>query len=177
MRKLILDAYPPKLVYIGLGSNLGDPVRTLQAAMSRLEERSLERPARSSIWETTPVNCPPGSTAFANAVIGLVPRLEETPETLLRALQDCEREFGRMPKKILNEARPLDLDILMFGEARRSSAELILPHPRAHERRFVLQPLCEIAPDLVLPGQTLSVAELLELLPPDPGMRRLQSGY
>ena len=128
---------------------------------------------KSSLWETTPVDCPPGSPVFVNAVAGLLPRRGETPESLLAKLQGLEREFGRRPKKVLNEARPLDLDLLAFGGEQRATEELTLPHPRAHQRRFVLQPLSEIAPDLILPGQSKSVAELLERLPPDTDMRKL----
>jgi len=76
-------------------------------------------------------------------------------------MQDLEKVFGRTPKKVLNEPRPLDLDLIAFGQETRNSPDLVLPHPRAHTRRFVLQPLCEIAPDLVLPGQTRTVAQLL----------------
>ncbi|MES1180381.1 MAG: 2-amino-4-hydroxy-6-hydroxymethyldihydropteridine diphosphokinase, partial [Verrucomicrobiota bacterium] len=72
-----------------------------------------------------------------------------------------EVEFGRKPKMVLNEPRPLDLDLIAFGGEVRLTASLTLPHPRAHQRRFVLQPLGEIAPDLVLPGQKLAVAQLL----------------
>jgi 2-amino-4-hydroxy-6-hydroxymethyldihydropteridine diphosphokinase len=80
---------------------------------------------------------------------------------LLRKLQALEREFGRKPKQVLNEPRPLDLDLIAFGHELRGTNELILPHPRAHQRRFVLAPLAEIAPQLVLPGQTETVTELL----------------
>jgi 2-amino-4-hydroxy-6-hydroxymethyldihydropteridine diphosphokinase len=82
----------------------------------------------------------------------------------LAKLQALEREFGRLPKKILNEPRPLDLDLISFREERRQAAELLLPHPRAHERLFVLQPLAEILPDLVLPGQRQTVQALLDRL-------------
>ena len=82
-------------------------------------------------------------------------------------MQALEIEFGRMPKKVLNEPRPLDLDLILFGGEVRASAALTLPHPRAHERRFVLQPLREIAPDLILPGQSQTVARLLAALPID----------
>jgi 2-amino-4-hydroxy-6-hydroxymethyldihydropteridine diphosphokinase len=110
-----------------------------------------------------------------NAVVGLVPREGETAETLLAKLQALEKAFGRRPKQVLNEPRPLDLDLIAFGNETRATPELTLPHPRAHERRFVLQPLCEIAPDLILPGQTQSVAKLLHRLSPDERMRKLDS--
>ena len=138
----------------------------------RLEELSDGPLLRSSLWQTTPVDCPPGSPAFVNAVVGLMPRAGETPESLLAKLQALEKEFGRQPKKVLNEPRPLDLDLIAFGSETRATPELTLPHPRAHQRRFVLQPLSEIAPDLVLPGQSESVAQLLAQLPPDESMRK-----
>ena len=132
--------------------------------MGILQELSDERLLRSSLWETEPVNCPAGSPRFVNAVVGLVPRRGETPESLLKRLRAIEKDFGRERKKVLNEARPLDLDLIAFGKERRKSGALTLPHPRAHERRFVLEPLAEIAPDMVLPGQSRSVKKLLRAL-------------
>ena len=99
--------------------------------------------------------------------------MRETPESLLAKLQRLEQEFGRRPKRVLNEPRPLDLDLIAFGRETRVSKELTLPHPRAHERRFVLQPISEIAPDLILPGQSQNVARLLGELPPDANMRKV----
>src|SRR5688500_11596235 len=128
---------------------------------------------RSSFWRTTPVDCPPGAGDFINAVIGLRVREGETPESLLAKLQELEREFGRRPKLVMNEARPLDLDLIVFGAEVRSSTELTLPHPRAHLRRFVLEPLAEIAPELVLPGQRKTVRELLGSLRTDEVISRL----
>ena len=119
------------------------------------------------------MDCPPGSPKFVNAVAGLLPPVEETPESLLNKLRDLEKEFGRQSKKVLNEPRPLDLDLISFGSEVRHSTELMLPHPRAHERKFVLQPLCEIAPTLVLPGQGKTVAELLVSLGSDEVVTRL----
>jgi 2-amino-4-hydroxy-6-hydroxymethyldihydropteridine diphosphokinase len=84
-----------------------------------------------------------------------------------------EKAFGRKPKQVLNEPRPLDLDLIAFGAERRNTPELTLPHPRAHRRRFVLAPLAEIVPDLVLPGQTSTVRELLAGLPAGQTLRRL----
>ncbi|PYJ03463.1 MAG: 2-amino-4-hydroxy-6-hydroxymethyldihydropteridine diphosphokinase, partial [Verrucomicrobia bacterium] len=128
---------------------------------------------QSTLWRTMPVDSPPGSPPFINAVVALAPRSGETPESLLDKLQSLEREFGRRPKKILNEPRPLDLDLIAFGSQTRATKELALPHPRAHQRRFVLHPLSEIAPDLLLPGQSNTVAQLLQAVPPDASMQRL----
>ena len=75
-----------------------------------------------------------------------------------------EKEFGRRPKKVLNEPRRLDLDLIAFGNETSSRHDLVLPHPRAHERRFVLQPLNEIAPEFYLPGHRRNVAQLLAAL-------------
>jgi len=104
----------------------------------------------------------------------LVPRLEETPETLLDTLQAIERAFGRRPKAVLNEPRPLDLDLIAFGEETRATPRLVLPHPRACRRRFVLEPLAEVAPDLVLPGQKLAVRDLLACLRSAEVVRRFE---
>ena len=154
-----------KFTIVALGSNLGDSRQNILDAMARLQTFSDEPILKSSLWETSPVNCPPYSRKFINAVAGLEPRPDETPESLLAKLQSLEKEFGRQPGKSVNEPRPLDLDLIAFGAETRKTPELILPHPRAHLRRFVLQPLSEIAPDLVLPGQTKSVLDLLYDLP------------
>jgi 2-amino-4-hydroxy-6-hydroxymethyldihydropteridine diphosphokinase len=154
-----------KLAIVALGSNLGDSRRTILEAMARLQNFSDRPMFKSSLWQTAPVNCPPGSPPFVNAVAGLAPRTGETPESLLKKLRELEREFGRPPKKVLNEPRPLDLDLIAFGSETRDTPELVLPHPRAHQRRFVLEPLNEIAPDLILPGQQAIVSRLLAGLP------------
>jgi 2-amino-4-hydroxy-6-hydroxymethyldihydropteridine diphosphokinase len=138
-------------------------------ALERLQELSDEPILRSSLWKTTPVACPPGSASFINAAIGLKPREGETPESLLSKLQEMEKAFGRRPKKLLNEERELDLDLIAFGGLIRNTERLKLPHPRAHERAFVLAPLTEIAADLVLPKQTITIRQLLEQLGPNVG--------
>jgi 2-amino-4-hydroxy-6-hydroxymethyldihydropteridine diphosphokinase len=125
--------------------------------------------ASSSLWRSAPVDCPPGSPDFVNAVCLWHPPVSSTPESLLDLLQSLERRFGRIPKKVLNEPRPLDLDLIAFGPRRLDQPQLILPHPRAHQRRFVLAPLCEIAPGLQLAGWPVTVAQLLSSLGPDPG--------
>ena len=151
----------PVTAIIALGSNQGDPRANVERALERLAEFSDGPVLSSSLHETEPVDCPPGSPGFVNAVVVIRPRPGETPETLLGKLQALEKEFGRTPKRVLNEPRSLDLDLIAFGGERRATPQLVLPHPRAHQRRFVLAPLAEIAPDLVLPGQTATVAQLL----------------
>jgi 2-amino-4-hydroxy-6-hydroxymethyldihydropteridine diphosphokinase len=153
------------LALVALGSNLGKSAAIIRRAMARLQEFSAGPVLKSSLWQTTPVDCPPNSPKFVNAVVGFSPRKNETPESLLEKLRALEKEFGRAPKTVLNEPRPLDLDLIAFGNKVCNSPELILPHPRAHLRKFVLQPLSEIAPDLVLPGQTKPVSKLLAELP------------
>jgi 2-amino-4-hydroxy-6-hydroxymethyldihydropteridine diphosphokinase len=149
-------------VVVALGSNLGASARCMRAAMDRLEALAAgPMPMlRSSLWRTAPVDCPPGSADFLNAVVAWVPPPGQTPEALLVSLQGLEREYGRRPKEVHNEARPLDLDLIAFGDARRHTERLCLPHPRAAERAFVLYPLAEILPDWVMPGQARSVREL-----------------
>ena len=149
------------LAIIALGSNLGDSVQIVRQAMTRLQKFSDQPLLTSSLWQTTPVDCPAGSPLFVNAVVALVPRADETPESLLMKLRALEKEFGRRAKLVANQPRRLDLDLIAFGAEVRATAALTLPHPRAHLRRFVLQPLVEITPDLFLPGQNRSVRELL----------------
>ena len=155
---------PSSIVVVALGSNLGRSRTVLTEAFRRLRQLSAFGFQRSSVWQTAPVDCPPGSPDFLNAVVVFEPQPRETPESLLNKLQDLEREFGRQPKKVLNEARPLDLDLILFGSERRNTPTLCLPHPRAMLRAFVLGPLCELAPELIFPGKRLSVHEVFERL-------------
>jgi 2-amino-4-hydroxy-6-hydroxymethyldihydropteridine diphosphokinase len=160
-----------KPAFIALGSNLGDSRKIILDAMARLQNFSDAPILKSSLWQTTPVDCPPNSPKFVNAVVGMIPKENETPESLLKKLCELEKEFGRAPKTILNEPRSLDLDLIAFGNEIRppapkrseggNSPELILPHPRAHLRKFVLQPLGEIAAELILPGQPKTISQLL----------------
>jgi 2-amino-4-hydroxy-6-hydroxymethyldihydropteridine diphosphokinase len=152
----------PRFTVIALGSNLGDSLAVLNQAFAKLQAFSPQPLLRSSLWKTEPVDCPPNSPPFVNAVAGLIPFENESPESLLSKLQLLEKTFGRKPKISLNEPRPLDLDLISFGQEFRNNPELTLPHPRAHLRRFVLAPLAEIAPDYRLPGQQQSVSQLLQ---------------
>jgi len=166
-------AHDAKLALIAIGSNLGDAHETVIRAVECLQGLSAGLVLKSSVWETEPVDCPPGSPAFSNAVVILVPRKDETPESMLGKLRAIEAEFGRARSGVRNEPRSLDLDLIAFGEELRTSPELTLPHPRAHERRFVLEPLAELIPGYILPGQRETVLELLRKLPPEPQAKRI----
>ena len=163
----------PTLAIVALGSNLGDSRKIILQAMERLQQFSDSPILKSSLWQTSPVDCPPDSPIFVNAVIGLIPKDNETPELLLKKLRELEKEFGRAPKTVLNEPRPLDLDLIAFGNETRNSSELILPHPRAHLRKFVLQPLDEIAPELILPTQTKTASQFLAEISSEETVTRL----
>jgi 2-amino-4-hydroxy-6-hydroxymethyldihydropteridine diphosphokinase len=148
-------------VYLGLGSNVGDREGTLERALTALGERGLEVGARSSLYLTEPMDAPPQEW-FLNAVAGA--RTALAPQDLLRACQEVERELGRV-RLVFRGPRTLDLDLLLYGDVVREDPLLTVPHPRLHERRFVLVPLHEIAPSLVHPRLGLTVHELLERCP------------
>ncbi len=161
-----------KMVYVALGSNLGESVVTLRLAAAKISDWSVDKVVGSSLWETEPLDCQPDSPLFINAVIGLNPKQGITPESLLDQLLELELQLGRERSGLVNEPRKIDLDIIAFGMERRNTESLILPHPRAFERQFVLSPLEEIAPDFILPGQEKSVSGLLKVLPSE-GVLRL----
>ena len=153
-------------VYIALGSNLpsefGSPSENVRLAMDRISAWSVETPRRSSLWSSEPEDCPPGSDIFINAVIAITLRHDSTPESLLTKTKALEKEFGRVEAGERNAPRPIDIDLVAFGDETRHGPDLMLPHPRAHKRGFVLYPLAEIDPDYRIPGQALSVAELAQ---------------
>lgn len=150
-----------QMALVAIGSNLGNSIGHVRAAMDRLQDFSASPILKSSLWKTEPVNCPPGSPPFINAVVALEPLAGETAESLLAKLQALEREFGRTPKEVSNEPRPLDLDLLAFKSEVRSGPDLVLPHPRAHQRAFVLRPLAEIDPEYIFPCHQKTVNEYL----------------
>ena len=149
---------------IALGSNLGDRLanlRTGRDALLRLPGVTGE--ARfSRVYETEPVGSGPDSGAFLNAVVEV--EYEGQAMTLLDGLQTIEAAMGRPSKRPRNAPRTLDLDILYVGNIALSNDEIAIPHPRLHQRRFVLTPLHDIRPELLLPGQQKTVAELLAAL-------------
>lgn len=155
-------------VGLSLGSNSGDRLALLEQACDELS--ALFGDLRlSRVYETEPVGCPAGSPAFLNACVELYTALP--PQELLEHCQQIESKLGRSRSGVYGEPRSCDIDILYYGESRLNTAELCLPHPRAHLRRFVLAPLCDIDPTLTLPGQSRSVAELLAALPEEPAVQ------
>jgi 2-amino-4-hydroxy-6-hydroxymethyldihydropteridine diphosphokinase len=168
MRSVALSPNPLLSVGIALGSNLGDRLANLRAGRAAAERwHRGDRPAAvSAVYETEPVDCPPGSAPFLNAVMEIQTSLQ--PAELLARLRAVEIELGRATRAARNAPRPLDLDILYAGDLLIDTLELSMPHPRMTTRRFVLQPLSDIRPDLVLPGQEHTIAALLAALPPRP---------
>jgi 2-amino-4-hydroxy-6-hydroxymethyldihydropteridine diphosphokinase len=153
---------------IALGSNIENRLLNLREGFRRA--CSLHEPgppiAISSIYETAPVDCEPGTTPYLNAVIEI--NFTGPPVALLDRLLEVEEAMGRPSKRPRNSPRIIDLDVLYAGNLVLNNHEIIIPHPRIRQRRFVLTPLAEISPDLVLPGQMHSVRKLLAELD-DPG--------
>ncbi len=150
---------------IALGSNLGNRLTNLATGRDAiLKLQGVSAPAKCSrVYETEPVGTGPDAGPFLNAVIEV--ECSTDPFSLLAALRGVESELGRPMRYPRNAPRTLDLDILYISDLVLNDDKLILPHPRLHLRRFVLAPLNDIRPDLLLPGQSQNVAELLALLP------------
>jgi len=138
-------------VYVALGSNLGDRERTLRAAVRALaDEPAIDVIAVSALRETEPVGVV-DQPRFVNGVVALETDL--TARELLELLLALEHRFGRVREDVLPQGpRTLDLDLLAYGDALIDEPGLRVPHPRLHERRFALEPLAELAPELELPG-------------------------
>ena len=139
--------------YLGLGSNVGDRLGHLRAAVEALGEHGVEVDARSSVYETEPVGEILDQPDFLNAAVRIATELE--PEALLDACKAIEVERGRMFAGPRHGPRPLDVDLLLLGELVLESERLTLPHPQVTSRRFVLVPLLELEPSLALPDGTV----------------------
>jgi 2-amino-4-hydroxy-6-hydroxymethyldihydropteridine diphosphokinase len=161
------------MVLIGLGSNCGDSAAIVKQAMLRLAAFATGPVRCSSLWRTSPVDCPPGSGHFVNAAAAFEARPGMTPEGLLAGLRALESEYGRRPAPVRNAPRELDLDLLLFDSEVRDAPDFRLPHPRAVDRRFVLVPAAEVLPDAVWPGTGRTIRGLLDDLESDEWVERL----
>jgi 2-amino-4-hydroxy-6-hydroxymethyldihydropteridine diphosphokinase len=161
---LKLETENLKLTCISLGSNLGDRLAHLGTARERL--RALAAPSgvflSAPVYRSEPVDCPPESPDFFNTVVAF--QFAGSARDLLRETQRIESDLGRPAERAVNAPRPIDLDILVFGGKTVNEPDLVIPHPRLPERRFVLQPLADILPGLVPPGGTATVARQLDRL-------------
>lgn len=158
---------------VALGSNLGERVANLRNARKDIAALGGALPPMrsSAIYETEPVGCEKGAAKFLNAAIEF--GYSGEPRQLMRDLAAIEKFLGRPGAHARNISRTIDLDLLYFGELVIETAELQLPHPRIIEREFVLRPLADIRPDLVLPEQAETVGALLFRLAPSPAVVRL----
>ena len=192
------NEYAATIVYVGLGTNLGDREANLRRAISRISALGLEITAASSVYETEPVGLR-DQPWFLNQVLATtmdttagtpvstiineysVPEVQAA--ALLSELLKIEREMGR-ERTVVDGPRVIDIDLLLFGgeaigqgnvKSSHNQSELVVPHPRMHLRRFVLEPLCEIAPDVVHPVLKRSCRDLLASLEDESRVRVFES--
>jgi len=157
-----------KLVYLSLGSNLGDLAANLNAAITGLRGLG-EVAAVSSFYETEPVEIT-AQPWFLNCAVKL--DTEKMPKQLMSGILDLEKEMGRRRQQNKGP-RSIDIDILLFGNSIIETKGLTIPHPAMHQRRFVLEPLAEIAPEVRHPVFKRTVRELRDALPPGQQVRRI----
>ena len=149
---------------VALGSNLGDRLENLRAARQAILSLSNVKPPilSSPIYETEPIGCEQGAEKFLNAVVEF--DYEGDPTNLLEQFIRIEEALGRRREHSRNVSRTIDIDLLYCGDRNIENDRLQLPHPRMHLRKFVLQPLADIRPELVLSGQKKTVSESLREL-------------
>ena len=155
--------------HLGLGSNVGDRRAHLQAAVDALPAHGVQVLASSSVYDTEPVGEVLDQPEFLNAVVRISTSLE--PLGLLDACKAVERELGREAGGVRHGPRPIDVDVLLLGDVSFSSDRLRLPHAEVTSRRFVLVPLLEVSPGVMLPDGSL-VADALASLGPGQAVRR-----
>jgi 2-amino-4-hydroxy-6-hydroxymethyldihydropteridine diphosphokinase len=136
-------------VFLGVGANLGDRLATLQRAVGLLAERGVRTVACSRVWATAPLGGPPDQPEFLNVVVEIDPG-DMSPTEVLAAANAVEAELGRV-REVRWGPRTIDIDVLLWDDLRSEDPALTIPHPRMHERAFVVLPLLDLDPDLRLP--------------------------
>lgn len=165
-----MNATVKQIAYLSLGANLGDRAANLRAALASLKGLG-EVVATSSFYETEPVDVEGAQRWFLNCAVGITTEL--SPSQLLAGVMSLELRLGRL-REGRRAPRTLDIDILLFGAMVIQTPELSIPHPEMHRRRFVLEPLVEIAPEVRHPVLNVTVTELLKGLPPGGWVRRYE---
>ena len=155
--------HTPVITALGsnLDSNFGGPKDNLLAASGEIQSALGGSGRLSSFWRSEPQDMSAVTANFVNAVVEI--RTSLSARALLDTLQAIEIKMGRPAEHGSNRSRTIDLDIIAYGNRQIDEPDLIVPHPQAHLRLFVLLPLAELSPDLVLPGQTLTVRELIPM--------------
>jgi len=147
-------------VGIAIGGNVGDKLAHFQRACLLLESEGIEIVKKAPIFSSEPVDCPPGSPSFYNSGIEVMTDLQ--PLKLLEITQSIEAVLGRDAVRKRNAPRPVDLDIIYAGDLVLNDSRLVIPHPRMHLRRFVLEPFSHICPERVMPEQNISIMQILQ---------------
>ncbi len=167
---------------LALGANLGNRLANLIEARTRILDlpRITEPLLSSQLYATAPVDCPEGSPEFLNVVVEVGYTGTKRPGDLLGllySLQEIETSLDRPSREERdpNAPRPIDIDLLYVGQVEMATPELVVPHPRVAQRRFVLRPLADIRPDLIIPGQSKRVIDLLHELSDEQQELRLEA--
>jgi 2-amino-4-hydroxy-6-hydroxymethyldihydropteridine diphosphokinase len=164
----------PVIAYLGIGSNLGDPIENCRMALREIASlKNAQALRRSSLYRTEPVGNK-RQDWFVNGVLEV--RTTFTAQQLLKALQWVEQTLGRVRTEKWGP-RMIDIDILLFGQEIVDAGDLAIPHPEMHKRRFVLVPINEIAPYVIHPRYGVSMKGLLDRLEDDPVVERIEADW
>lgn len=165
---------PATEAVLSLGSNQGDRLALLARACDALAAcHGIRLTQRSPVYETDPVGVTPDLACHLYLNQAVIVETTLPPQVFSAAIHRIEQQLGRTRTGVRNLPRLIDIDIITYGDLRLDTPALTLPHPRARDRRFVLQPLADLRPDFIFSGDTQTVSDLLRALPPSPSVKRL----